>query len=300
MKLLYRLKKDYLGILFVLPVILGLAIFTFIPMVTSLFNSFQVWTDFYSGTTKFGFDNYIKIFSGGDSIFINSLLQTLLFTALDIPIRMTLSFLLALFLFKERTGVKFVRVLCYVPVIIPTVVSGVLWKNIMNTGNGYLNLILASIGIEKIAFFSNETALASFVFVGMFGIGSSMILWISQLKNIPKTVYEAADIEGANRAQALFKITLPLCGPTIFYVLITSIIGTLQVFDLAYMFYDSTNDSIYFLVVYIYHLAFGSIGADINMKYACALSWVLFAMIAFLSGLVFMCKKWVIYGEDYA
>ena len=219
MRFLRRLKKDYLGMLFVLPVILGLAFFTFVPMGKSFINSFLI-TDFYTNVSEFSFENYARVFDGGNTVFINSLLQTLLFTAIDIPLRMVLSFSLALFLFKERRGVKLVRVLCYVPVIIPTVVSGLLWKTMMSSGSGYLNLMLTSLGLSKMTFFdSNETALITFVFVGLFGIGSSMILWISQLKNIPATVYEAAEIEGASRIQSLFKITIPLCGPTIFYVL---------------------------------------------------------------------------------
>ncbi len=296
MKFLLRLKRDYLGILFVLPVILGLAFFTFVPMGKSFINSFMV-TDFYTRISKFSLENYAKIFDRGNDIFKNSLLQTLLFTAIDIPLRLVLSFSLALFLCKDRKGVKLVRVFCYVPVIIPTVVSGLLWRTIMNSGTGYLNLLLGEIGLKPLELFdSNKTALPTFIFVGLFGIGSSMVLWISQLKNIPPSVYEAAELEGANKFQSLFKITIPLCGPTIFYVLITNVIGTLQVFDLAYMFKNPLNDkAINFLVVYIYQQAFGYM----DMGYACALSWVLFAIIAVLSGIVFLTKKWVIYGEDY-
>lgn len=298
MKFWYKIKKDYLGILFVMPVILGLAIFTFVPMVKSLIGSFSILDDFSTNASHFGFDYYVKAFTDDSEIFFNSLSQTLLFTVIDIPIRMILSFSLALFLCKDRTGVKLVRVLCYVPVIIPTVVSGLLWNTIMSSETGYLNLLLTELGFEPLKLFaSNETALATFVFVGMFGIGSSMILWISQLKNIPSTVYEAAAIEGANPFQSLFKITVPLCGPTIFYVSITSVIGTLQVFDLAYMFCNPMNNkAINFLVVYIYQQAFGYM----DIGYASALSWILFAIIAVLSGLIFACKKFVIYGEDYA
>ena len=282
--------------LFVLPVMLGLALFTLFPMGKSLVNSFQV-TDFYTRISTFSFENYARVFDRENDIFRNSLTQTLLFTALDIPIRMVLSFSLALFLCKERKGVRLVRVLCYVPVIIPTVVSGLLWKTIMSSQTGYLNIFLKEIGLNPLKLFdSNETALPTFIFVGLFGIGSSMILWISQLKNIPTTVYEAAEIEGATKLQSLFKITIPLCGPTIFYVLITSVIGTLQVFDLAYMFNNPLNSkAINFLVVYIYQQAF----SYMDMGYACALSWILFAIIATLSGIVFFMKRYVIYGEDY-
>ena len=297
MKFLQRLKKDYAGILFVLPVIIGLAMFTFVPMAKSLISSFSP-NDLFGETTEFNWlDNYRKVFDPANQAFKNSLGATLLFTAIDIPLRMALSFSLALFLFKERKGTRFMRVLCYVPVVIPTVVSGLLWGAITNSETGYINLLLQEIGLKPLRFFSTHaTALPSFIFVGLFGIGSSMILWISQLKNIPKSVYEVAEIEGSNKLHTLFKITVPLCGPTIFYVLITSIISTLQVFDLAYMFWTTDNkNTLTFLVVYIYKQAF----ERLDMGYASALSWVLFTIIAILSGIVFYCKKWVIYGEDY-
>lgn len=283
-----------------MPVILGLAIFTFVPMGKSLINSFLL-TTYEDGVkiTSFSFDNYARMFDGSMNLdFLNALKQTLLFTAIDIPLKMTLSFCLALFLCKERKGVRLVRVLCYVPVIIPTIVSGLLWQTILRPRTGFFNLFLESIGAEQMTFFASETtSLPTFVFVGLFAIGSSMILWISQLKNIPSSVYEASDIEGAGFFQKLFKITIPLCGPTIFYVLITNIIGTLQIFDLAYIFKEPLNgQTLNFLVVYIFDQAFGANG---DMGYASALSWVLFAIIAVLSGLVFVGKRWVVYGEDY-
>ena len=296
-KLGRHIRKEYLGILFVLPVILGLAIFTFVPMAKSLYDSFHD-IDIFGQASNFGFQNYIKMFTDNKIEFYGSLWATLKYTIVAIPVTMVLSFSLAFLLNREIKGIKLARVLCYAPVVIPTVVNGALWRTITTSEIGYLNLVFKAVGLPNYTFFEiNETAFQSFILVGLFGIGSGMILWLSQLKNIPKTLYESADLEGANGLQKLFCITIPMCTPTIFYTLITSIIGTFQVFDLAYMFHNPLNQkTLNFFVLYIYQQAFGRFG---QMGYASALSWVLFLIIAALSALVFKTSKWVYYGEDF-
>lgn len=292
-----HIKKEYLGVVFILPVILGLIIFTFVPMVTSLWNSFHD-IDIFGNATNFGLQNYSRMFQENRKEFLNSISMTLIYSVVAVPVNMTLSFTLALLLNKERKGTKLARVLCYAPVVIPTVVSGLLWRTITTSEIGYLNLIFKELGLPNYTFFEqNETAFGSFILVGMFSVGSGMIIWLSQLKNIPKTLYESADIEGASAWTKLFKITIPMCTPTIFFNLITNIIGSFQVFDLAFMFKNPLNErTLNFFGVYIYEQAFGTIG---QMGYASALSWILFLIIATLSMIVFRTNKWVYYGEDF-
>ena len=296
-KLGRHIQKEYLGILFVMPVILGLAIFTFTPMFKSLYDSFHD-IDIFGKASNFGFQNYIKMVTDNKEEFFNSLWATVKYTVIAIPLTMVCSFLLALLLNREMPGIKLARVLCYVPVVIPTVVSGALWRTITTSEIGYFNLLFKAVGLPNYTFFeANETAFSSFIIMGLFGIGSGMILWLSQLKNIPKTLYESADLEGANGLQKLVCITIPMCTPTIFDTLITNIIGAFQVFDLAYMFHTPLNEkALDFFVLYIYEQAFGRFG---QMGYASALSWVLFLIIAALSALVFKTSKWVYYGEDF-
>ena len=283
--------------LFVMPVILGLVIFTVVPMFKSLYDSFHD-IDIFGKASNFGFQNYIKMFTDNKVEFSNSLLATVKYVLIAIPLTMVLSFALAFLLNREMKGIKLARVLCYVPVVIPTVVNGALWRTITTSEIGYLNLVFKAVGLPNYTFFeNNDTAFQSFIFMGLFGVGSGMILWLSQLKNIPKTLYESADLEGANGFQKLIFITIPMCTPTIFYTLITNIIGAFQVFDLAYMFHTPLNEkSLDFFVLYIYEQAFGRFG---GMGYASALSWVLFLIIAVLSALVFKTNKWVYYGEDF-
>ena len=291
------IRKEYLGMLFVLPVILGLAIFTVVPMGKSLYDSFHD-IDIFGKASNFGFQNYIKMFTDNKVEFFNSLWATVKYVLIAIPLTMVLSFALAFVLNREMKGIKLARVLCYVPVVIPTVVNGALWRTITTSEIGYLNLLFKAVRLPNYTFFeNNDTAFQSFIFIGLFGVGSGMILWLSQLKNIPKSLYESADLEGANGLQKLISITIPMCTPTIFYTLITNIIGAFQVFDLAYMFHTPLNDkSLDFFVLYIYEQAFGRFG---GMGYASALSWILFLIIAVLSALVFKTSKWVYYGEDF-
>ena len=295
-KLWRHIRKDYLGILFVMPVILGLIIFTFVPMFKSLYYSFHDLSPRFK-LSNFGLQNYKKMFTSERLTFYGSLWATIKYTIVAIPLTMVLSFALALLLNREIRGIKLARVLCYLPVVIPTVVNGRLWRTITETKVGYLNLLFNAVGLPNYTFFhSTETAFQSFILIGLFGIGSGMILWLSQLKNIPKSLYESADLEGANSWQKLIKVTIPMCTPTIFYTLITSIIGTLQVFDMALIFSMPENgDTLNFFVVYIYEQAFHRGSA---MGYASALSWVLFLIIALLSALVFKTSNWVQYGED--
>ncbi len=289
-----KLKKEYLGTLFILPVILGLVLFTLTPMVTSLWNSFNK-ISILNEKTFVGLQNYRDIFK--DQIALQSLRSTLLYTVVYIPVNLILSFSLALLLNREIKGIGFFRVLCYAPVVIPTVVNGLLWMTVTDSKRGYLNLLFETLGMKPLKFFTTpETAFFSFIFVSMFGIGSGMIIWLSQLKNIPRSMYESADLEGANAWKKLTRITIPLCSPTIFFNLVLNVIGTLQVFDMAFMFKNPLNEkALNFFGVYIYQKAFTEFG---KMGYASALSWVMFAIIAVLSAIVFCTNKWVYYGED--
>lgn len=291
------IRKEYLGLLFVMPVVLGLAIFTFIPMFKSLNDSFHD-INIFGEASNFGFQNYIRIFTTSKHEVFPSLLATAKYAIIAIPLMMTLSFCLAFLLNQELRGIKFARALCYAPVVIPTVVNGLLWRTITTSETGYLNLVFKAVGLPNYTFFeTNETAFQSFILMGIFGVGSGMILWLSQLKNIPKTLYESADLEGANGLQKLVKITIPMCTPTIFYTLVTNIIGTLQIFDLAQIFqFPQNSEALNFFVVYIYEQAFKQYG---QMGYASALSWILFIIIALLSGLIFKTSSWVYYGEDF-
>ena len=194
---------------------------------------------------------------------------------------------------------KFFRVLYYLPVVIPGVISGVIFSQMFdNTNFGLFNAVLKALGKkEPFPFFTSEkTAMFSAILMNFWTIGASMILWLSALKNIPQGLYEAAKIDGAGVLTRVFKITIPMSTPMIFYNLITSIIGALQ--TNATMVYAPNGgrgegDSLYFIAVKIYtEFSSGYYG------YASAVAWVLFVVIAILTFITFKTNKWVYTGDE--
>ena len=290
--------NDWLtSFLFVLPVVLGILLFTAVPMGSSLVYSFCEYNIVDPNSIKpIGFGNFIRAFTEDWRNVGNSLLSTLLYTVISMPLSLVLSYSLALLLTKEIPGIKVFRTLIYLPVLIPAVVGGLLWLDILDYERGAINLIITSLGGTKLTFYSQEkTALATFIGTGLCSLGGSMVLWIAQIKNVPDSMLESASIEGAGYGTKLFKIILPMCSPMIFYNLVLGVIGSLQVFASAMMVSSqSTGGALNFLSLYIYNTLF----TRWDMGYACALSWLLFVLIGLLTVLIFKTSKWVFYGEE--
>ena len=283
---------------FILPVVAGILMFTMFPMVSSLIYSFtRTYTTVQGVGEWVGFENYGMIFNEYWPEIGKSLGTTFLFTVISLPLTLVLSFGLALLLTKDVKGIKGFRVVYYLPVMIPTVVSGILWSMLANGSDmSAFNMILNACGIPSFTFYdSADTAMFTFIVMGLFTIGSSMILWIAQIKSVPTALYEVADLEGASAFVKLIKITIPMCTPIIFYNLIMGLINSLQVFSnvITLNIEPSGKEALDFIVVQIYDFYNST---DLSM--ACALSWILFIIIAILSGLTFKFNKWVYYGED--
>lgn len=290
------IKSNYVGWLFNLPLILGLIIFTAVPMCLSLFYSFNDTFVEATGVTTIwcGLRNYISIFEDDEMPTIVK--NTVIFTCISVPLNIVLSYFLALLVNTKFKFTNFFRVLYYLPCIIPGVVSGLLWKDLTDPSFGVFNQLLKFVGLPPFTFFSDaKTALASLLIMNVWGVGGGMVLWLSAFKNIPKSLYEAARMEGANAFQRFYKITLPLSTPMIFYNAVMSIIGTLQ-FNGTLTLSDGKgpDNSLYFYGVKVYWEAFqkGDIG------YGAALSWLLFLVIAILTFILFATSKWVYYQED--
>lgn len=292
------IKRNYVGWLFIMPTVLGILFFTMYPMVASFVYSFFDY-NIVDPPKNFGFQNYIKAFTDGWPEFGKSLQVTVVYSLINIPLGLVLSFALALMLNQATKGMRFFRLLYYLPVIIPGVVSGLLWRDIMQPKGGIMNQILQMLGLPASDFFMNKySAMPTLIFTGLFGLGGSMILWIASLKNISPTLYEAADLEGANYFVKLFKITIPMCSPVIFYNLITGVIGSLQTFGGVYVITGGgggPDNSLLFYVMNIYNQAFSS---RFSMGYASALSWILFLIIGLLTLVMFKTSKWVYYGGE--
>jgi multiple sugar transport system permease protein len=289
-------KEAVAGWLFATPLILGLLLFTLIPMVCSLIWSFKDYDGFLVNEWV-GFGNYIKIFTADKEMPL-VVRNTAIYTFVSIPLNLILSYLLAVFVNNDHKFTKVFRVLFYLPCVIPAVVNGLLWKDITNNTFGIFNQILTSIGLPKFTFFSSaSTSMFSLILMNVWGIGGGMILWLSAFKNIPSTLYEAAKIDGANAFQRFAHITIPMSTPIIFFNLVTSVIGSLQyngTLVIASRDGRGEENSLYLFGVKIWYTAF----KDGQLGYACALSWVLCLVISIFTIILFKSSKWVFYGED--
>lgn len=294
-------KDELVGWLFILPVVLGILIFTALPLIYAFVESFfeTPLREFsFAKLGKFvGLKNYTKNFTryAYSAPFWQSLKVTFVYALINVPLQLALSFLLALFLNRKIRGIKVIRALFYLPVLIPPVCSGILWKQLTDVNYGVMNNILKSIGIKNWGWFNEAaSAMPSLIFISLFNLGGSMILWLAQLKNIPKALYESARLDGANKFTQLVKITIPMCAPMIVYNLVMSIIATLQTYDLVATLVNmgGVQDSMLFYIVNVYLHRTGEFG------YTCALSFMLFFITAALSMTVMRFSKNIYYGEE--
>ena len=291
------IKKNFIGYIFIAPVLLGIFLFTLAPMLSSLYYSFFDF-NMLSSPKNFGLQNYIQAFTSRRIAFYQSLKVTFTATLIGVPISLVGSFSLALFLNRQIKGIRFLRTCYYLPAIIPVVVSSLIWRVSLDYNYGLFNAILNLIGLPSATLFTKASStMPTYIFLGFFGFGGGMILWIAQLKSIPEFYYEAAELDGAGYFRKLFKITIPMCTPVIFYNLIMGIIGNLQTFSSVYVLTNGTSgiqDSLLFYVMNIYNNAF----TYLRMGYASALAWILFVIIGLLTFIVFKTSGLVFYGED--
>lgn len=297
-KIARAIKDNWVGYLYISPLIVGLLVFTLYPLGSSFVYSFFD-VDLVSPMQNFGLQNYKAILTGPESVlFWQSLKNTAIYVAVSIPLSMSLSYLLALSITKNTKRNYVLRVLYYLPVLIPSVVIGILWQDILNKNYGVINTILHTyIGLPKFDFMTRDTIMPTFIFIQLLSIGGGMIIWISQFKAIPQEMYEAAAIDGANKVKSFFRITVPLSTPSVFYNLVMGIIGGFQVFGSAYVLTGGTGgdgNGLYFLVMFIYNKAFD----EINFGISSAASWLLFLIIAVLTFISFANQKWVHYNEE--
>lgn len=297
-----KFKKRAIGMLYQIPVLVGLIGFTFIPMILSLWYSLHDYNEYTFELSNFGLQNYKEIFSsrGWDGIYGvgRSLFLTFRYAIVSIAFNMVGSYMLALFLNQKLKGIGVFRVIYYLPCLIPSVAGALLWTDILNVNYGYVNTILRGFGFKGLPFYSKESSVfPTLILTGVTGFGGNMIMWLAQMKNVPAELYEVADLDGANYLQKTMRITIPMTTAMIFYMLIMGIIGSLQAYSGIYPLREANpaaRDQLYFIVVKIYE----SYRIESNYAYACALSWFLFMVIGILTAFVFKTSKWVYYGEE--
>lgn len=290
-------KALFYGLLFTSPAILGFIIFTLGPMIASLYLSLTDYNVFKDTTRFIGLDNYAKLFSGEDDLFYQSLGTTFYFVILRVPAVIIISLFLAILLNMNVKGRSVFRTIIYLPSIVPAVASSMIWLWLMNPDLGLLNTVLEWLHLPTSTWlFGEGSVIPSVVLTTLWGIGGTVIIFLAGLSGIPKSYYEAIDVDGGGWYSKLRHITIPMLTPTIFFNTIMTIIGSFQVFSEAYILTQGgPNNKSLFFVFYLWRTAF----RDTEMGYASALAWVLFVIIMIFTVIIFKTSKsWVHYEGE--
>ncbi len=275
-------RKTLMGYLFISPFILGFLLWFVAPTLTSVWMVFQDW-NIMSPPRFVALENFSTIF--GDDLFWQSLKVTAIYTLLSVPVGTLLSFSVALLMNTKVRGINIFRTLYYLPVVVPAVAGSILWAWMLNTEFGFLNILLRAVGLPKVRWLVDPNlALLSLTIVSLWGIGSTMVIYLAGLQGVPDLYYEAAEIDGAGRWAKLRHITIPLMSPVILFNVITGVIASFQVFTAGYLITGGGPDNAtLFYVLHIYRTGF----KNFHMGQAAALSWVLFVIIVALVALIF-------------
>ena len=284
-----------LGLLFVLPFLLGVLLFKLFPFVMSFALSFTQY-DLMDPPVWVGLQNYREL-AFEDPLFRQSLGVTLSFALLAVPLRVGFALFVAQVLNFRLRGIDAFRSAFYLPSILGgSIAVAVLWRFVF-ARNGLVNGLLAQAGFEPIPWLADEHySLWTIVLLFTWQFGSAMVIFLAALQNVPAALYEAAELDGASRRQQFWRITVPLITPVIFFNMIMQMVHAFQEFNGPYMITEGGPlSSTYVLALYIYDQSF----RFFNLGYGAALSWVLFALVAALSGLSFWSSRyWVFYAGE--
>jgi multiple sugar transport system permease protein len=286
-----RLERRW-GLLLALPAIVGFVVFTLVPMAASAVLSLTDWT--IGSTPSFvGIENYTKMFTG-DPLFLKSLSVTTYYTLGAVPLTLIVAFAIAMLLNAKVRGLGVYRTVYYLPTLVPSVANAVLWLWIFNPDFGLLNSTLRQLGLPTSNWvFSEEAVVPSLILMSTWGFGNIMVIFLAGLQGVPRHLYEAVAIDGGGALRQFRHVTLPMMTPVLFYNLVTSIIGTFQVFNQAYiMTQGGPNNASTFYVYYLYTTAF----TKSEMGYASALAWALFVIVMVITVALFRSSsRWVYY-----
>ncbi len=285
-------KKSLAGYAFIAPWLIGFLAFTAYPLLSSVYLSFTRY-DIVRPPVWVGGANYHTLLTG-DALFWKSLGVTFQFALVAVPLGVILGVALALLLNLELRGMGVYRTIFFLPSILPTVATSVVFLWLFNPEIGLINRVLRAIGVTGPEWLQSPTwALPSLVLLSLWAVGGSMVISLAGLKDVPKHLYEAATIDGAGAWQRLRHVTLPMLTPVIFFNLVMGLIGVFQYFTEAYiMTQGGPEDSTHFYALYLFERAW----RYLDMGYASAMAWVLFLVIMAITGLLFWTqRRWVHY-----
>ncbi len=232
------------GWAFLLPTIIGLLVLNIIPIFQTIWQTFFKTGAFGKGNVFIGLDNYTKMFSDPDVW--QALINTFKYAIIEVPLSIALALIVAVLLNRQIHARTIYRTIFFLPMVAAPAAVAMVWRWLYNSEFGLLNHLLTSIGLNPVTWLSDpNVAFISIAMVGVWSVlGYNMVLFLAGLQEIPQDFYEAAEIDGASKISQFFNITIPLLSPTMFFVTVTRIIASLQVFDSIYIMMDKTNPAL--------------------------------------------------------
>jgi multiple sugar transport system permease protein len=287
------------GLIFVSPWIIGFLGFTIYPLISSLLISFTRY-DLLRPPVQIGLANYVELFTD-DPNFWKVVSNTFFYVVLSAPLGVISAFLMAALLNTKIVMRSTFRGIFFFPAIVPAVVTATIWQFLLNSQYGAINATLQAMGMPIIPFLSNPDLIKpTLILIYVWAQGSAILVFLAALQDVPRQLYEAAEIDGANSWQRFWKVTLPMCTPAILYNMVTSFIVGFQVFTLPYLLVGPNggperSGQMYAALLYDNAFRF------LRMGKASALAWVLFVVIVFFTIMLFRSSaRWVYYGGDDA
>jgi multiple sugar transport system permease protein len=271
--------KLWVGLAFISPWLAGFLVFTLFPVCASMFFSFCDY-DVLTRPVWVGTLNYRDMVT--DSVFWKSLYNTLFYAMLSLPLGLVIALIIAVLLNQKLRGRSLFRAIYFLPSLIPVVASAMVWLWLLNGNFGILNHMLEWFHIKGPQWITDEKwTKPSLILMSIWACGNTMVIYLAALQDVPRALYESAEIDGAGAWVKFYHVTVPMISPVIYFNLIMGIIGSLQVFAQAYIMFGGggPNRSVLFYVMYLYQCAF-----DYHqMGYASAMAWILFLIILFLT-----------------
>ena len=286
-------KNLFWGLFFISPWILGFLFFTIYPLVASGYFSLTRY-DLIREPVFIGLRNYEQLFFE-DAHFWNVMWNSIFYVFLSVPLGIGTAFLIATLLNSRIMGRSFFRGIIYIPSIVPAVCSAMVWLFLLNIQYGAINAVLTSLGFSAIPFLSNPTlAKPSLVVVSMWTQGAAVVIFLAALQEVPRSLYEAATVDGANNIQKFWNVTIPITTPVILFNLIMGFIGAFQEFTVPWLLTGGgPMNATEFYAIHLYRNAF----IYLRMGKASALAWILFFIIVFFTLILFRTSaRWVYYG----
>ncbi|MBU6334133.1 MAG: sugar ABC transporter permease [Chloroflexi bacterium] len=285
------------GLLFISPWLIGFLALTIYPLIYSFYVSLTRY-DLLRPPVFIGMANYVELFTK-DAQFWKVVYNTIFYVIFSVPLSLGFSFLVANLLNARIVGRSFFRAVMYIPAIVPGICTAMVWLFLLNIQYGAINGLLQSFGLPSVPFLSNpDLAKPSLIMVAVWATGNAVVVFLAGLQDVPRSLYEAATVDGANGWQQFRNITIPMSTPVILYNLVIGFIGAFQEFTSAYLIFGVNGGPLNSALLYspfLYQNAF----QYLRMGKASALAWLLFIVVVIGTMMLFRSSaRWVYYGGE--